>query len=139
MSYDLMVFELSAAPRERDEFLEWYDQQSEEEEDHNYDDPVVTSSALRSWFMEMIGEFPAMNGPYAPDSPDEMETRVADYSVGKSAIYASFSWSEVSAAYEATSRLAAKHKVGFFDASGDRGAVYVPDNFGTLSILHQSK
>ena len=142
MSYDLMVFELSAAPRERDEFLEWYDQQSEWEEDHSYDDPVVTSSALRAWFMEMIAEFPARNGPFAAEFSEEiseeMELRFTEYSIGRNLIYAGFAWSQAEAAYAMSFFLAGKHKVGFFDASGNKGTVYVSDNFGTLSILHQS-
>jgi hypothetical protein len=138
MSYDLMVFELSAAPRERKEFLAWYEHQSEWEEDHSYDDPAVTSSALRAWFMEMIGEFPAMNGPFATEFLEEKELRFTDYSVGRNLIYAGFAWSQAKAAYAISFRLAGKHKVGFFDASGDKGTVYVPDNFGSLSILHQS-
>lgn len=47
MSYDLMVFEVSKTPKTQEEFLEWYDNQTEWEEDHDYEDPEITSSALR--------------------------------------------------------------------------------------------
>ena len=48
MSYDLMVFDPAAAPREREEFMQWYDAQTEWAEDHECDDPAVTTPALRA-------------------------------------------------------------------------------------------
>ena len=67
MSYDLMVFERTKAPQKRKEFLVWYDKETEWPEEHGYDDPAVTSPALRNWYEEMIKTFPNMNGPDAPD------------------------------------------------------------------------
>ena len=43
MSYDLMAFEISKSPKDKKEFLKWYDKQAEWEEDHNYDDINVSS------------------------------------------------------------------------------------------------
>jgi hypothetical protein len=126
MSYDLGVFDPSVAPKSGPEFTNWYVVQTEWEEPHNYDDPAVSAPSLRAWFIDMIKEFPAMNGPFAqPDRGDD--DRVSDYSVGRSLIYVGFRWSEAQEAYEACYRLAAKHGVGFIDASGDEGDVWFPD------------
>jgi len=92
MSYDLMVFNPKTAPKSESEFLKWYDYQTEWTEDHSYDDPKVTSIELRNWFMEMIIEFPAMNGPYSPSDLDDRidDDDITDYSIGKEVIYSAF-------------------------------------------------
>jgi hypothetical protein len=130
LSYDLAVFDPSTAPKNALEFTEWYDVQTEWKEPHGYDDPVVSTPALRAWFMDMLQEFPAMNGPFA--RPDEVEDedeelRTSNYSVGHSMIYGAFAWSKATEAYEACYRLAAKHGVGFIDASGDEGNIWFPN------------
>ena len=57
--------------------------------------------------MEMKEKFPPMNGEYAPndDALDDDENE----------------------AYELMRSLAQKHKVGFFDVSGDDGDIILPD------------
>jgi hypothetical protein len=134
MSYDLMVFEKTAAPGNRKDFMEWYEKQTGWNEDHGYDDPAVTSNDLRNWFMAMIKKFPQMNGPYAPDDEalEEMEemgkdSYVTDYSIGKEVIYAAFSWSLVDEAFETVKELAKEHDVGFFDVSSADGEIIFPD------------
>lgn len=133
MSYDLMVFEPTAAPRERHDFMLWYEQQTQWSEGHDYNDPKVTSPLLRSWFMEMIKSFPAMNGPYASDDVDN--SRVTDYSIGKDVIYACFAWSLVDSAFTTMASLARTHGVGFFDVSADDGAIVYPGEFDSFSKL----
>lgn len=125
MSYDLGVFEPSAAPTDPEEFATWFEAQTEWDEPHGYDNPVVASPALRAWFMDMHREFPPLNGPFAR-SGNEDDPRTADYSVGRTLIYVGFSWSQARAAYAACYRLAAKHRVGFLDVSGDDGGVWFP-------------
>lgn len=131
MSYDLMVFEKTAAPKSKKEFMEWYDKQTEWEEEHNYDDPVVSSDDLKNWFKDMITKFPQMNGPYAPgdDELDNMEndSYVTDYSVGKEVIYAAFAWSLAEEALETMKELAIKHHVGFFNVSSSNGEIIFPN------------
>ena len=130
MSYDLMVFDPAAAPREREEFMQWYDVQTEWAEDHEYDDPAVTTPALRAWFLEMIETFPAMNGPYGGDEDDDDyfdNPHVSDYCIGKSVIYTAFAWSVADEAYETVCTLAAKHGVGFFDVSSDDAEIRFPN------------
>ena len=136
MSYDLMVFDPAAAPKGREAFLEWYDKQSEWEEPHRYDDPAVSSAALRAWFMEMIEAFPALNGPHRKRDLPEDEGTLTDYSVGESVICAAFSWSKAEVAYEVMFRLAEKHRVGLFNASSDRAEVWLPGPSGRLLLAH---
>jgi hypothetical protein len=135
MSYDLAVFDPVVAPQERAEFLEWYEAQTEWNEGHSYSDPAVSTPALRGWFFEIIREFPQMNGPYASQPPRDDDSQT-DYSVGKYLIYAAFSWSKVDAAYEATFRLAGKHRVGFFDVSSEKSSVWLPNAAGQLVLRH---
>ena len=128
MSYDLMVFESTVAPRDRKAFMAWYDQQTEWSESHGYNDPTVCSPQLRAWFFEMIETFPAMNGPHASDDDDDNE-KLTDYSLGKDVIYSCFSWSQVDPAFQHMVALAKKHGAGFFDVSADDGAIVFPGEF----------
>lgn len=132
-----MVFRKEAAPSSKAEFMDWYAVQTEWSEEHSYDDPAITSPELRNWFIEMIESFPAMNGPYATDIDEEDDDadKLTDYSIGRDVIYATFSWSLVEEAYEEVSRLATKHKVGFFDVSADDGDIIIPNDDGTFDYL----
>ena len=138
MSYDLMVFEPTSAPAARKEFLAWYEGQAEWEEDHEYDDPTLSSPALKAFFLDLIQQYPPMNGPYAAKDLDEEEdeVRLTDYTIGTALIYIAFAWSQEQAAYAEVSRLAAKHQVGFFDASSEQAAVWLPDGKGGLAVAH---
>jgi hypothetical protein len=125
MSYDLAVFEPSAPPPNHAGFLAWYEEQTKWGEGHSYNDPKVTTPALRDWLLEMIQTFPALNGPYASEANiDNLKT--TDYGIGKTMIYATFAWSEMENARPAMFALAQKHRVGFFDVSADDGEVWLP-------------
>ena len=124
MSYDLMVFEPTAAPAERKEFMDWYANQTEWAEDHSYNDHAVTSEALQGWFHEMIEFFPPMNGPLASDDFDN--SKLTDHCIGRGVIYSAFSWSIAEEAYAKMRELAIKHSVGFFDVSAENGEIYFP-------------
>ena len=132
MSYDLMVFEKTKAPKTKKEFLAWYEKQAEWEEEHDYQTISVSSPALQNWFMEMKETFPPMNGEYAPapdllDEDENLERHTVDYCIGRDVIYAAFSWSTANEAYELVRKLAPKYDVGFFDASGDNADIILPD------------
>lgn len=127
MSYDLMVFELTKAPQKRKEFLVWYDKETEWSEEHDYDDPAVTSPALRNWYEEMIKTFPNMDSPDAEVEDDDAEAHLTEYSIGHNVIYAAFAWSVAEEAYEKVKALAQKHSVGFYDVSNDDGDIILPD------------
>jgi hypothetical protein len=118
VSYDLMVFDPTVAPRDRHDFLQWYDSQTEWSEGHSYNDPVVTTPSLQAWFHEMRTFFPAMNGPFASGCED---STVTDYCIGRHVIYSGFRWSVAESAYNKMRELAIKHRVGFYDVSGDNG------------------
>ena len=118
-----MVFDADAAPRDREEFMAWYDQQTEWSESHGYQDAAVTTPRLRAWLEEIARTFPPINGPSAGDVDD---SRATDYSIGRSVIYAAFAWSQANAAYECMVGLAAKHGVGFFDVSSTDARVWLP-------------
>lgn len=124
MSYDLMVFDPATAPRGREPFMMWYSQQTKWAEDHNYQDHAVTSDALKAWYLDMIKQFPPMNGPLRSDDFDD--PKVTDYSVGHHVIYAAFGWSQAEMAHVMMRKLAVKHAVGFFDVSSDRGEILFP-------------
>ncbi len=129
MSYDMMVFDASVAPREAAAFIAWFERQAEWGEDHDYDDPVVSAPALQAWFAAMAAEFPPLNGPLSND--DDERPEVTDYSIGKHVIYGAFAFSVAERAHERVQRLAYEHGVGFFDVSDD-GAIVYPD--GTTLI-----
>lgn len=137
MSYDLMIFNPKSAPRTRDEFMVWFGDQTEWKEDHNYDDPEVTSKEMRTWFLEMIETFPAMNGPYSHDDIDN--PKMTDYSIGKDVIYAAFAWSEAEKAYSKMLKLAEKHKVGFFDVSANNGNIFFPSSSNRFERIDNPK
>ena len=126
MSYDLMVFEPLIAPKERHEFMAWYRLQTKWGEDHNYQDHAVSSHNLQAWLLEMTKSFPAMNGPLASYDINVDGEDITDYSIGKSIILASFSWSVVEEAHTKMRSLAIKHKVGFFDVSASNGEILFP-------------
>jgi hypothetical protein len=136
MSYDLLVFDPAIPPPGRDEFLRWFKKLAEWDEDRDYDEPAEASDALRAWFMEMITEFPAMNGSFATDDHDS--PKVTGYTICRHAIYTDFRWSEINDAYRATFSLAKKHRLGFFDASADDGQVWLPEGANGYAVIHGS-
>lgn len=129
MSYDLMAFEPSKAPTERNAFMDWYQQQVQWSEDHEYADPSVCSEALQRFYEELSEHFPNMN---ADDEVFEAmeeagtDNRLTDYSLGSAVIYAAFAYSVAEEAYTTMRELALKHKVGFFDVSSSDGEILFP-------------
>ena len=133
MSYDLMVFETSVAPRSRKEFMEWYHEQTEWNEDHSYDDHSVASKALQNFFLEFIEHFPPLNGPLKSDDIDD--PKITDHCIGKNVIYSSFRWSVAEEAFETMRFLSVKHSVGFFGASSDTGELLFPGDEDVIQYL----
>ena len=138
MSYDLMVFNPNNAPKSKTEFMNWYENQTEWEEKHDYDDPKVSSEELKNWFLDMIRDFPYLNGPYTPEDIDDRidDDEITDYSVGKDMIYCVFRFSVAEKAYPKMVQLAEKHKIGFFDASGT-GDILFPNENGKLEKISE--
>jgi len=135
MSYDLMVFEKTKAPTTRVEFMNWFAQQTEWSESHDYDNISVASSSLQNWFMEMKETFPPLNGEHAPSdevidemlNDEELGAHLTDYSIGADVIYAGFRWSLAEKANLLMLELAQKHDVGFFDVSSENRDIIFPN------------
>ena len=136
MSYDLMVFEPEAAPKDHYGFLEWCAEQTKWNEGHSYNDPSVTSPRLRAWFLDVIRLFPPLNGVFAQKELPEDEATAADYSIGTQMIYIAFAWSKAELAYQTTLDLTAKHGLGFFNISSQDEEVWLPAG-GRLIPAHQ--
>jgi len=129
MSYDLMVFEPSRAPKEKESFMEWYEQQVQWSEEHEYNDSSVCSEALQRFYRELAEYFPNMNADdeiFEAMEAAGTDNRLTDYSLGSAVIYAAFAYSVAGEAYTTMRELALKHKVGFFDVSSDNGEIIFP-------------
>jgi hypothetical protein len=137
MSYYLMVFDPQAAPRQRDEFLAWFREQTQWKETHDYNEPVALAPILRPYFTELITAFPPMNGSYRSEDVDD--PKVTDYSIGSSIIYGAFAWSVAEEARRHLRSLAVKHGVGFFDVSTENGEIWIPEGKDTKSQVGESK
>jgi hypothetical protein len=134
MSYDLMVFDASSAPRAggRKAFMKWYREVTQWGESHDYQDPDVPAAALKKWFKAIMKDYPPMNGPLAVGEDELDNPNVTEYSFGRTAIYTCFAWSVAKKARKRVVELAAKHGVGFFDVSATDGDVWWPDGKGKL-------
>lgn len=130
MSYDLMVFAPEAAPSKRAAFLDWYEQQTDWDDDQAVDNPARSTPALQAFFAELAAEFP-------PAQDDADEDTGTEYTFGPSLIYMSFlDWDKIDRAHEAVFKLAARHGLGFFDVSSDLAEAWLPDKKGGLRIAH---
>lgn len=126
-----MVFAPDAAPAKRPAFLDWYDEQTDWDDDLACDDPAVAAPALQAFYADLAAEFP----PIPSDGTDA--DGAADYTITPALIYINFvDWDRVDAAWEAVHRLAAKHELGFFDVSSDLAEVWLPDRKGGLRVAH---
>ncbi|NQX46821.1 hypothetical protein HQN87_15895 [Paenibacillus tritici] len=130
MSYDLMIFEPSSAPRDKKEFMAWFEQQVQWSEDHEYNNPLVCSEPLQRLYSKLSEYFPNMNvDEEVFEAMEEAGTdnRLTDYSLGTDVIYAAFAYSVAGEAYTTMRSLAVEHKVGFFNVSSDDGEIIFPD------------
>ena len=131
MSYDFSVFDPADAPAAEDEFLAWFEHETDWDDERECHDPAGTTPALRAWYTEMIATFPPMNGPNGVSNDQVDDPHVTDYCIGPTFIYAAFACSVIEAAYAAMRRLAGKHGVGYFDFSSQPNEIWWPDGSGT--------
>jgi len=133
MSFDLAVFSPADAPREKEAFLAWYEERCEWASPKDYNDPASLNPDLRAFYMAMVQEFPAMNGPLAPHVPDDEDPvpRTTDYCGADGFLYMSFAWSVAEDAFDFVCKTARDAGVGFFDASEDEARP-------ALSLIHIS-
>jgi len=125
MSYDLVVFEVQAAPREAGAFDRWFQEQTAWDGARTYADPDVTTPRLRAWLEEMTRAFPATSE--SAGGPAKDDARVADYVIGPALVYVAFAWTQADSARRHAVELAAKHGVGFLDTTGDVGPIWSAD------------
>jgi len=133
MSYDLIVFDPEAPPRDREEFMGWIGETMESLDSGESDDPAIATPLLQTWFHEMILEFPPLNGPLAV--PLDSHPTVADYFISPSLICVNFQWPHAEKAAAATFRVAEKHGVGLYNASGDDDYIWFPQPDGRFLSL----
>ena len=88
MSYDVLVLDKRKRFQTGDEFLKWYHQVTEWQEDINYNDYRHATPSLQSWFLEMKNIARPMNGEFArPDDEfDRGDYKEADYGIGRECI-----------------------------------------------------
>lgn len=115
MSYDIAVFNPVGAPADDDAFVAWFQQQSTPD-----DDPDAGTVALRNWFSDFSGHFPALNGPYADDDG------TTSYRFGRTVTVASCPDGEAEKAARTGRSLAAKHGVGFYNANSGDERLFLP-------------
>jgi hypothetical protein len=127
MSYDVVLFEPSTTPRDREGFKQWFERQTDWDDNHNYMDPNSTTPALRNWYEVIRQDYPAMNGPDACEDDDAMD-RTGDYNFGPDFIYVTYPWSLAEEIYDRVRATAVQCEVGFYDVSGDDGdgEIYFP-------------
>jgi hypothetical protein len=136
MSYDLAVFEPTAELRDRSTFIHWYESRTAWSAGMDYSNASPATDALQAWYRDMSATFPPSVNASIQTDPDE-RLWITEYAIAKDFIYAAFRWDKASMAYESVRRLAAKHVVGFFDVSGDRGDVWFPCPGERLELVHE--
>jgi hypothetical protein len=124
MSFDLMLFNLKKAPPTQKEFIDWFNELTKWGENHNYDNPNITTETLKEVFKDLTDIFPPMNGPFADENRDPVNSYLTDYCIGEDFIYLGFSWSLASEAYTKCIELTRKYELGFFNPSDDDGDLY---------------
>ena len=120
MSVDVLVFDKSKAPTEPMEFLKWFYKKSEWSSDRDYNDIKGTSQPLVGFFMELVKEYPSMNGEFAPDDEEfendpELESKLIDYTIDDDLIYMGIAYSVPDEVFDKIEDLAYKHGLGYYD------------------------
>lgn len=152
MSYDLLVFNPEVAPRDRKEFMSWYQELTKWGEDRDYNSPDGLTGNLPAFYDTLRIHYPPMNGPHAHNleppqgtglrtksglwgklfgtrpkpslpAPKFNEAFVTDYCIAENAIYLAFAWSISAEAYSSVVSTAISTGVGFFDVSASNGQI----------------
>ena len=128
MSYDIMVFDRQKKFVDVKEFLNWYDEVTQYEEDIDYNDYHHATKNIQQWFLKIKDVIRPLNGEFAPpdEEIDNGEFLEADYSIGRDFVYAGLAWTDAERTSQKAFELAKKYGLGFFDISGT-GEVYLPD------------
>ena len=139
MSYDVMVFEPSAAPADRAGFLAWYSSVACTGDGKLTNDPATTTPALQAWFRDMIRYFPSTVGPDGSALMDIEDNKHGEYRFAEPAVFAGFHWESSRHVYRQATKLARTHNVGFFEVSGETAAVWGPTPKGHYALMHRNE
>ncbi len=123
MSYDLMVFDQAVAPRNRDNFIRWYEDVTKWDDPRDYFSPHGMTGNLGAFYDSLRQTFPPMNGPHAISEAQVDDPEVTDYMLAESAIYMAFAWSVSGTARQSVIQNAISANVGFFDVSSPSGVI----------------
>jgi len=120
MSYDLGVFDIAAAPKDKAAFNVWWGKALEAEQE-SYDDIEIATPELTAWFHDMRKTYLPMNGPFAlaDDHPNFDSPKITGYQIGPKTIYCDFRWSEAEDAGPWMFELAEKHGLAVYDPQRD--------------------
>lgn len=141
MAYHILAFDPDATSIEQ--FEPWWGTEQEWLEDHSYDDPAVSTPALRAFYRDLIVNFPPMNGPDAPSDLEieknpALEEGMTDYCIGRHLVYLGAAWGISGAIEDECVRLAGIHNIALafvswtplriqrFEAGQSSGAEVVP-------------
>lgn len=132
MSFDLVVFDADQAPKSKEAFLAWYEEQAQWSEGHAYDDVLRATAHLQNLYRDLIEVFPPAYGPDAPEDGEAVEACQADYLIGFHMIHVAFGWSKAVTALQKVVDLARRHGVGFFNVSSKDKNLWLPNGEGEL-------
>ena len=125
MSYDLLVFDPKAAPRDEDGFFEWLEEEDVDvpSDGEDGESPKGQPENLNAFYNLLRKTFPPMNGPHA-NHDDENSPMITDYYLGKYTIDMGFSWEVAALARRAVIEAAIEAGVGFYSSSDDDGVAF---------------
>ncbi len=160
MAFDIYVFDLFAAPRDRYDFIDWISRTFRHVDGPGGDasrttpalqvsrtfrhvdgpggDASRTTPALQAWQREMALGFPGAGDPHHHDEDSAQASKNASYRFSQSAVQASFDWESSGPALHRAKRAAQLHGVGLFEASGREGAVWMISSRGRWEIVHRN-
>ena len=113
MSYDLAVFQADGAPREPEQFMDWFYALREVAEESETSLPSPANANFAGFYEDMVRDFPDMNGP-SGENRDEGED-LTGYEFQPDHIYMDFRWSASERAVNTVIILAKKHGLGLYD------------------------
>ena len=131
MSYDLFVFDIEEAPRDRTLLDRWF--LSETESEDVGDDPRTATERLQHWFADITQTFPALNGPGAPAEVVELAS-YGDYSILRGSIYVTFGWSEAQKAGKLVTETVLAHGCGLYDPQHTKESGWYFPTAGKLQL-----
>ena len=100
MGLNILFFELDKVPHTTRGFLDWVSEVTEWGGDYDFNDPETTSPRLRGFLLDLVKEYPPMNGDYGPSMEERkakgIENRQeSDYSIAPDCLYADFEFDAI--------------------------------------------